>query len=530
MRFILGSLIILVVALTILTRFVNLSSIPPHLSNDEISIAYDAYSVLKTLRDEYNHFLPLSFQSHNTYKAPLTTYLTISTVATFGNTDFAARAPSALLGSLTVLILGLLVFELTKNKSLSILSSFILSISPMHILTSRMAYEANIALFFLILGIYLFFLSLRKNNITVIILSFVSFALSLYGYHSEWIFTPFIIGILLFFNYKTIVQRPTYLIGILIFVILITPLFLDFLNNLHTTTRANTENILKDPSLAMRLENPNFFFWQKMAFVLQAILEKYSSYFNLSYLFFTGYNLLPQGDPFQVGVFLFPFFPFFLYGIIKINSLFKEKSKFIYTLLITSPITASLTSGPQSTSRNLVSVIPISIACAVGIFIFWKSVSKIWKVMFVTILTISFLYFLAIFYYHFPKDHAEGFQYGYKQIALFIKPRYQDFKKIIIDPRFGPTNLYSGVPHLYIPYFTYLDPLKLQQRKYIKLGSTFDKYEIREINWGEKIEEDVLYVVPVSNAFKEVSKLKKIHEVILPNSKPAFYLYTSTEE
>lgn len=520
-------LVILVATITILTRFLNLDSIPPHLSNDEISIAYDAYSVLRTMRDEHNHFLPLSFQSHNTYKAPLTIYLTIPFVAIFGNTDFAARVPSAVFGSLTVLTLGLLVFELTKNKSLSLLSPFVLSISPIHILTSRMAYEANIALFFLLLGSYLFFLSLNKNNIIVIILSFVSFALSLYGYHTEWIFTPFIIGILLFFNRKNIVRKPNYLIGILIFVILVTPLFLDFLNNLHTTTRASTENILKDPSLIIKLESPNFFFWQKLAFVLQAILEKYSSYFNLSYLFFTGYNLLPQGDPFQVGIFLFPFLPFFMFGITKVPLLFKEKSKFIYTLLITSPIVASLTSGPQSTSRNLVSIIPISIISAAGIFVCFKSVKIIWKIVFIIILTVSLLYFLAIFYYHFPRDHAEGFQYGYEQIALFIKPRYRNFKKIIIDPRFGPGNIYAGVPHLYIPYFTYLDPNKLEQRRQLKQGSVFDKYEIREINWWtERVEKDILYVVPASNFPDKSLKVKKIYEIISPDSKPAFYLYT----
>lgn len=521
-------LIVLVGAFTILTRFTNLSSIPPHLSNDEISIAYDAYSVLKTLRDEHNQLLPLSFQSHNTYKAPLTTYLTIPMIAIFGNTDFAARVPSALFGSLTVLILGLLVFELSKNEFLSLLSAFTLSISPLHILTSRMSYEANIALFFLYLGIYLFFLSLRKNKSIIMVTSFIAFTLSLYGYHTEWVFTPFIIFLLCLVNFKKISKKRVFL-GIVIFFILITPLLFDFLNNLQNSTRANSANLLKEPILAEKLSNPTYANWQKASFILQVFLEKYSSYFSLSYLFFTGYNLLPEGDPFQIGVFLFPNIAFFLYGIYKIKEFFKEKSIFIYALLFSSPIIASLTTGPQSTSRNLISIMPISIICSVGILLFLRSANRIWKIIFVIILAISFLYFLAIFYYHFPKDHAEGFQYGYKQIAQFFKPRYQDFKKIIIDPRFGPGNLYSGVPHLYIPYYTYLDPSKLQQRKNIKDGSIFDKYEIREISWNEGIEKDTLYIVPASNPPYEFLKLRKIYQVNLPDSKPAFYLYTLNE-
>ncbi|TSC88564.1 MAG: Uncharacterized protein G01um10147_60 [Microgenomates group bacterium Gr01-1014_7] len=519
-------LVVLVAVLTVLTRFINLDSNPPHLSNDEISIAYDAYSVSKTLRDEHNHFLPLSFQSHSTYKAPLTIYLSIPTTIIFGNSEIAARAPSAFLGSLTVLILGLLVFELTRNKYLSLLTALILAISPMHILTSHMAYEANIGLFFFVLGIYLFFLSLRKNSNLITFSSFFAFTLSVYSYHTEWVFTPFIIILLYMLNFKFISKKPKYYIGALIFLVLITPLVLDFLSNLQTTTRAGTENLLREPSLAKKLEDGNFFYWQKISFILQAFLEKYSSYFNPSYIFFTGYNLLPKGDPFQLGVFLFIFLPFFCIGIFSLRSFFKGNSKFIYILLITSPITASLTSGPQSTSRNLVSLIPISIVCAVGLFIFWKTAGKIWKKAFLIIFAGTFLYFLAIFYYHFPKDSGEGFQYGYKQIALFIKPRYQNLNLIIIDPRFGPANMYSGLPHLYIPYYTNLDPNKLLESKRDKAGTFFDKYQIRDINWDkEELDEGNLYIVPVSNEPDQKLQLKRIYTITLPNFKPAFYLY-----
>ncbi len=526
MKFNFKILLILVASLTILTRFTSLDLIPPHLSNDEISIAYDAYSVSKTMRDEHNHFLPLSFQSHSTYKAPLTAYLTVPSVMIFGNTDSAPRLPSALLGSLTVLILGLLVFELSGNKFLSLLTSFLLAISPYHILTSRMSYEPNIALFFLYSGVYLFLLGLRKKGNIAMLLSFISFAFSLYGYHAEWIFTPFIITILSIFNYKIISKKPVFFLGIFIFLILVAPLFVDYLNNLHVSTRANTEIILREPSLIKKFNDPHFFLWQKASFVLQLFLEKYSSYTNLSYVFFTGSNLQPEGDPFQIGLFLFPFLPFFFFGLFKIREMFKENSKFLYTLLITSPIIPSLTLGPQSHSRNLVAVIPISIFCAVGVFVFWTKSKKIWKIFFLSILSISFFYFLVIFYYHFPKDWGEGYQYGYKQIALFINLRYREFKQIIIDPRFGPDNMYSGVPHLYIPYFTNLDPHKLLESKSDKSGTFFDKYQIRDINWNiEKLDKNILYVVPVSNTPDKRLLLKKVYDITLPNFKPAFDLY-----
>lgn len=525
MKFNFVTAIFLVATITVLTRFTGLDTIPPHLSNDEISIAYDAYSISKTLKDEHNHFLPLSFKSHSTYKAPLTIYLTIPAIIFFGNNELAARVPSALLGSLTILVLGLLVFELSGNRFLALLSAFVLAISPMHILTSHMAYESNIALFFLTLALYLFLWALRKNSFLATVGSMISFALSVYSYHTEWVFVPFLLAVLFLLNLKSLKKQKFY-ISILIFLLLITPLLLDFLNNLYTTNRASTENLLKEVALAKKLEDPSFFFWQKGLFIFQVFLEKYSSYFNLSYLFFTGYNLLPKGDPLQAGALLFSLIVSFLIGIYKVPVFFKEKSKFIYILLVTSPITASLTAGPQSTSRNLISLIPISIVCAVGIMIFWRSVKQIWKLIMIMVLIVSFLYFSAIFYYHFPKDSGEGFQYGYKQIALFIKPNYQNYNQIIIDPRFGPGGIYSGLPHLYIPYFTNLDPGKLQESRRLSTGTYFDKYQIRDIDWQrEKLDKETLYVVPAFNTPNKNLGLNEVYNVTLPNFKPAFYLY-----
>src|SRR3972149_10232950 len=170
--------IVLIAITTIFTRFTGLSQIPPHLSNDEISIAYDAYSISKTLRDEHNDFLPISFQSHGTYKAPLTIYLASIPTFLLGNSEYSVRLPSAILGSLSVFLLGFLVYELSKNKNVALITSSLLAISPWHIYTSRMVLESNVALFFVIGGLYLFFYARSRNKTSIIIVSFLFFVLS----------------------------------------------------------------------------------------------------------------------------------------------------------------------------------------------------------------------------------------------------------------------------------------------------------------------------------------------------------------
>lgn len=520
--------IISIILLTLLTRFIGLDWVPPHLSNDEISIAYDAYSVSKTLRDSSNHFLPLSFRSWGDYKPPLTIYLTIPTTILLGNNDYSARLPSAILGSFTVLLVGLIVYELSRNYLLALISSGILAITPWHIYSSRMILETNIALFFVALGIYLFFYSLRSQNKFTILGSYLSFALSIYTYHTEKGFVPLLFLSLGILYGKTLIKKPASYLGIGFFALLLIPLAVDFYHNNGTNSRVGTEIIFKDPSVAKQLSNNTLNIFQKGQVVIKAILGNYSNYTNPGYFFFNGLGLLPKEDPFQVGLFLTAFLPSLTIGLFNIKRYFANHSKFIYSWLIISPIIPALTFGEVSNPRNLVSILPFTITMATGSLIIWNYLGRniLLKIGTIFLLAVSFIYFIVIYYYHFPFENGLGYQYGYKQIAQYIKPRYNQFDKIIIDPRFGYYNIYSGVPVWYVPYYTNLDARLLLQARYSKDGTFFGKYEIRDINWNLEVpKHSYLYVVPVINR-PTTQKLQKLIEINLPNHKPAFDLYT----
>lgn len=519
----------LIMLIAFILRGVSLDKIPPHLSNDEISIAYDAYSIAHTLRDEHNHFLPLSFQSHNTYKAPLYIYLSVPTTLIFGNNEYAVKFPSLTLGVLTVLFTGLLVHELTKNANLALLTSFILSITPFHILPSRMALESNIALFFVVLGIYLFYKSLHQQ-IWLLILSFISFALSMYSYHTEWLFTPLLIAILIYLNIRFFPKKINLAVGIIIFLILIAPLGIDYLNNLHTFARANTETLLSDNFLSRAFKSDDLNIVQKAQLLVTSYLGNYSEYVNLYYLFFTYFNDPLQSHPIQIGGIFTIFIPSFLIGLVKLKKLFKNHYLFILLWAAIAPLVPAFTRGGPNSVRNLVSIVPYVIIIAAGTYFLWNYFknSTVRKI-FLSLLSISFFYFAMIYYHHFPLKTGENFQYGYKQIALFIKQNYDAYQKIVIHPKFGEKGMYDGVPHLYIPYYTYLDPQKfLNERRDTKEGLFVDKYEIRGFKWGEeKIAANTLYVVPHSLEPSEeiASHLKKVHQIKLPNGLPAFELY-----
>ncbi|MEK9171508.1 MAG: 4-amino-4-deoxy-L-arabinose transferase, partial [Patescibacteria group bacterium] len=56
-------------------RFYKLGQIPSSLDWDEVSLAYNAQSILQTGKDEFGHSWPLSIQSFSDYKPPVYTYL-----------------------------------------------------------------------------------------------------------------------------------------------------------------------------------------------------------------------------------------------------------------------------------------------------------------------------------------------------------------------------------------------------------------------------------------------------------------------
>ena len=522
-------ILLVLILIAIVARFIWLDIAPPHLSNDEIGAAYAAYSISKTLRDGSNEFLPIMWTSHGGEGSPLAIYVPLASIMAFGNNDFAVRFPAAILGSLTVIFIGLLVMELTKNSILALSTSLILAISPWHFSASRWALESNYALFFIVLGLYLFFIGINRNKNWATFASMIPFAMSIYSYYTEWVLTPLII-ISLFVFYRKIILRKKriYLLALIFLGFILLPLFIDLINHLRSS-RASSEFITNDIGVGQLLSQyPNPLV--KIQIILKSIVDKYFVYNGLDYLFFFGAKILPKENPYQFGFFLAPLLIPFIWGLYKLRTFFGQHTNFIYFLLLATPLVASLTEGELNNWRSLPQLLPISIITAVGVLCFWEIIKKnLWKkVLSLGLLFVLVLYFCIIYFMHFPIEKAVGYQYGYKQMASYLNTHYTEFEKIIIDPHFGDKNYYYiGVPSSYIPFYTNLDPRKVWDAKTVRFGIAFDKYEFRDINWDtEKIQKNYLYIVP-SDMIPDPSKnLKVVYQIPLPNQRIAFKLYS----
>ncbi|MBI5019248.1 hypothetical protein HZB58_03170, partial [Candidatus Gottesmanbacteria bacterium] len=80
---------IIIIILAAFLRLWQLGNVPVSPDWDEAALGYNAYSILKTGKDEYGIFLPRTLRSFDDYKPPLYTYLAIPAVAAFGLTTWA---------------------------------------------------------------------------------------------------------------------------------------------------------------------------------------------------------------------------------------------------------------------------------------------------------------------------------------------------------------------------------------------------------------------------------------------------------
>jgi len=187
--------LVLIVLLAGILRFYDIQNVPPGLYIDEVSSAYNGYSVFKTGKDEHGVKYPLWFEAFGEYKMPALVYATGLSTFLLGKSEFAVRLPSALLGTLTVLMLYFLLekvllldrenfFKEPIYKYLPLLSAFLLAISPWHIQFSRGAFDAILALFFYVTGFMLFADYWEKNKFIYLLSSFLMFSLTLYTYNA----------------------------------------------------------------------------------------------------------------------------------------------------------------------------------------------------------------------------------------------------------------------------------------------------------------------------------------------------------
>ncbi|MCM8787907.1 MAG: phospholipid carrier-dependent glycosyltransferase, partial [Candidatus Omnitrophica bacterium] len=134
-------LFLLIVILGTILRLYHLSNNPPSLYWDEVSLGYNAFSILNYGIDEHGEPYPLArFIAFGDFKPPGYIYATVPSIFLFGVNEFAVRFPSAFSGTLFIVATYLLAKEIFKKEKIALFSALFIAISPWSLQLSRAAF------------------------------------------------------------------------------------------------------------------------------------------------------------------------------------------------------------------------------------------------------------------------------------------------------------------------------------------------------------------------------------------------------
>ncbi|OGG26681.1 hypothetical protein A2960_00720 [Candidatus Gottesmanbacteria bacterium RIFCSPLOWO2_01_FULL_39_12b] len=492
-------IVILIFFLAFILRFWLLGSNPPSLDWDEASLGYNAYSILKTGRDEYGNFFPLSIKSFNDYKPPLYTYLSILPIAIFGLNEFSTRMVSAILGTFSVLIGFFLIKKIFRDKSnlFYYLFMFFFAISPWHIQFSRTAFESNISLFFILTGLWLFFKGLDTGY--YLLLSFIFFAFSIYAYHSPRLVVPLlIIGMFCIYFPEIRQKKVWFLTGVITFLVLVLPIY----SQLHgqTVARLGSVSVVNpDEKLGASIRDIEYdqsredvlgkLVHNRRIIYAKEILGGYLDHFNFDFLFLTGDS---PGRHHASGMGMLYLWDslFIIIGIILyLNQLNRFQSIVIWWFLL-APAASSLASGTPHAVRALLMLPLFQVFAALGILgIFHYLTHRMNRkvkfsvlIIIFSLLMFNFYYYLHMYWWHTPKEFSQWWQYGYKELVTEVSKVESSYDKIVITYRYDQ-------PYIYFLFYKPIDPLWYQEISekgpIVRANRSFGKFEFRNLDWGK---------------------------------------------
>lgn len=506
-RWVLPIILVLIIGLGVFLRFYDLGSLPPGHVDDELANGYNAYSLLKTGKDQWNTPWPVtSFRAFGDYRFPAYTYATIPSIAIFGLTPFAIRFPAALFGTLSILVTYYIVRELfiktgkgSKMIDLSLFrnygslfAAFFLSISPWHIGMSRVALEYTMSVFFVVFGLWLFLIGRRKPY--AILVSLIILSIGMYTYLLSFLLIPFLV-VLVLYVYRTDYRlHKKYVAGSFICALIVLSPFLLSLIRGEVTTRFYQTNVTTNSGIIDLINEkrgscvnvvPPFLcklVFNKYASFIKEIINNYIQHFSPNLLLIHGtttqYMILPER-----GLLYYSEVILFLIGSIVAYISFPRIFVLLIGWLLFSAVPDSITSDGHY-GRFFISMPLWSVMAAIGaVYLITKK-----RYIYCLILACLLIYETATAAYEymtfFPYRYSAYSHYGYQQLMHYVHEKRTLYDRIYISGRVNDNKQYI----FYIFYEKY-NPRIFQEGENILRGMEKDGWI-----WVRQIEN--IYFVP----------------------------------
>lgn len=438
---ILSTLVLFLIALSIVARFTFLDRFPGGMDADTIEVVLSSKSVFLFGTDSSGTSVTKMLFSNDT-KAGIAGLPSIFLSLLIGGLNLGlagTRAVFVILNLLTIVFISLFVYEISKNEKLAIVSLIVGLVNPWLFAYSRIPTEAPFALFVIVVGLYLFYKFPQKIHLPL-----VFFVFAFYSYFGAKPLVLLIFPLLLFLNYLKNKRKQTfrYAVYFIMFLILTIPYFLLSKDTLQDTfSRRNNEeilisnidsfsNIVNIQRRASITTDYQDIFYNKYITAANVFVQKYTGWLSQDFL-------IKGGDPRGMyrfgdhGMILAVNLPFLVLGLSQLFTF-----PILLILLVLSPIPSALSlNGDSYFFRSFLLVPIIVISTSFGFNYLAKFIKKelrktfyIFILFFNIILFVSFLYF---YFFRYPVDqHKNNFLEG-RIISNYVK-RIEEEKGIVV--------------------------------------------------------------------------------------------------
>ena len=214
----------IIIIIGIALRIYNFPTLLQEMNSDEIMTVVNAKAIAETGKDIGGISFPVYLHGWGGQSVVLL-YLVALSIKIFGYTLFAIRLPILLVSIISLFVFYDLVKKVTKNQDIALIGLTLVAFCPWQILQSVWALDCNMFPHFLLFAIDIFYTGITKYKKSILYMSMVFFAISLYCYGIAIYFVPIFLLVMAIYLIKNII------ICIAIFLILASPLVTMFAKN-----------------------------------------------------------------------------------------------------------------------------------------------------------------------------------------------------------------------------------------------------------------------------------------------------------
>jgi 4-amino-4-deoxy-L-arabinose transferase-like glycosyltransferase len=543
------ALFIVTFFLAVFFRFYHLSNIPPSPTLDEVSIGWNAYSILSTGRDEYGVKMPVLLRAYDDWRPALYVYLVLPFVKLFDFDVISVRLPSAILSSISVLVFYFLLKDLVSNfiksnigkdykELLIVIGTAIFALSPWFVYLSRLGHEANAAFAFLLFAVFFLLRFIIKQKHFLLVFSFLFFALSFDSYQSTKIVVPLLVFTAILIFREIFIQKiKLFILASVLGLLLISPVLYESAKP-NALIRFSATNILNYSQeefqksaqrLILHRKERNYLglFWDNRRVVAARIVGRaYLSHFNPVWLVANSekepFKAPSTGLVYSLSLILF-------IGGFFFCSRYAKAGVFVFFLvfLLVAVIPGAITTDYPHAMRIFNAFIPFSVFSGIGLIGIFSLISRfgIGRSAFFCLLLLLFVFesfnFYKNYFYRFPKELSYQFQYGVLQAFDYAKSIENRYDKVVVGNR---GNLFQS--YMFYLFARKYDPM-LYQRQGGTISAGFDKeHRIGKYYFGKRVENQGGRVLYILN-YGEKSNARFIKTINFLDGTPALVIYSS---